>query len=157
MSATSRNNVWLEKQLSTYKHSFLVYIHTALGRLHLKTFIKKIESWNKKKTLSRDLVPNYGMRYRPSCAHFQNTNSNLIFVSHTGDWRYLFCNPVYKNSELMHVLFSFPPSTSFFTLILLQLFFFRIILGLPRLATAISGARTLVKIFFRKVIIKSYL
>ena len=29
---------------------------------------KKIESWNKKKTLSRDLVPNYGMRYRPSCA-----------------------------------------------------------------------------------------
>ena len=29
---------------------------------------KKIESWNKKKSLSRDLVPNYGMRYRPSCA-----------------------------------------------------------------------------------------
>ena len=23
---------------------------------------------------------NYGMRYQPSCAHFQNTNSNLIFV-----------------------------------------------------------------------------
>ena len=33
-----------------------------------------------KKPLSRDLVPNYGMRYRPSCAHFQNTHSNLIFV-----------------------------------------------------------------------------
>ena len=33
-----------------------------------------------KKTVSRDLVSSYGMRYRPSCAHFQNTNSNLIFV-----------------------------------------------------------------------------
>ena len=43
---------------------------------------KKIESWNKKKPLSQDLVPNYGMKYRPSCAHFQNTNSNLIFVRH---------------------------------------------------------------------------
>ena len=35
-----------------------------------------------KKALSRDLVPNYGVRYRPSCAHFQNTNTNLIFVHH---------------------------------------------------------------------------
>ena len=35
-----------------------------------------------KKTLSQDLEPNYGMRYQPSCAHFQNTNSNLIFVHH---------------------------------------------------------------------------
>ena len=84
-------------------------------------YIKKIESWNKKKTLSRDLVPNYGMRYRPSCAHFQNTNSNLIFVHHCLiywrlailiiktmklflKWRkqnQFFCNPAYKNSELM--------------------------------------------------------
>ena len=41
----------------------------------------------------------------------------------------------------------------FFTLILLQLFSFRIIPGPPRLAIAICGARTLVKIFFRKFII----
>ena len=44
----------------------------------------------------------------------------------------------------------------FFTLIYLQLFSFCIIPGLPRLATAICGARTLVKIFFRKFIIKSW-
>ena len=46
-----------------------------------------------KKTLSRDLVPNYGMRYRPSCAHFQNTNSNLIFVHHC-----LICNPALRTA-----------------------------------------------------------
>ena len=26
-------------------------------------------------------MPNYGMRYRPSCGHFQNTNSNLILCA----------------------------------------------------------------------------
>ena len=44
----------------------------------------------------------------------------------------------------------------FFYLILLQLFSFRIIPGPPRLAIAVCGARTLVKIFFRKFIIKSW-
>ena len=75
-----------------------------------------------KKTLSQDLVPTYGMRYRPSCAHFQNTNSKLINIRaslldilETGDTYYeidgsilkmkkaepIFCNPAYKNSELL--------------------------------------------------------
>ena len=38
----------------------------------------------------------------------------------------------------------------------MHLFSFRIIPGPPRLATAICGARSLVKIFFRKFIIKSW-
>ena len=38
----------------------------------------------------------------------------------------------------------------------MQLFSFRIILGPPRQVTAICGATTLVKIFFRKFIIKSW-
>ena len=45
-------------------------------------YIKKSNLEIKKKTFSQDLVPNYGMRYQPSCTHFQNTNSNLIFVRH---------------------------------------------------------------------------
>ena len=41
------------------------------------------------------------------------------------------------------------------TALLSKLFSFRIIPGPPRLAIAICGARTLVKILFRKFIIKS--
>ena len=81
-----------------------------------------------------------------------------------------FCNPAYKNSELMFFFFPFllgvlnasfsyvflRKISYFFYLILLQLFSFRIIPGPPRLAIAVCGARTLVKIFFRKFIIKSW-
>ena len=44
-----------------------------------QNFYRKKSNLEIKKTLSQDLVPNYGMRYQPSCAHFQNTNSNLIY------------------------------------------------------------------------------
>ena len=47
-----------------------------------QNFYRKKLNLEIKKTLSQDLVPNYGMRYQPSCAHFQNTNSNLIFMHH---------------------------------------------------------------------------
>ena len=56
--------------------------------------------------------------------------------------------------HLFHMFF-FVRSVIFFTLILLQLFSFGIIPGPPRLAIAVCGARTLVKIFFRKFIMKS--
>ena len=39
-----------------------------------------IKKSNPKKLFLETLVPNYGMWYWPSCAHFQNTNSNVIFV-----------------------------------------------------------------------------
>ena len=74
LSATSTNNVWSEQQLSTYKHSGIVP--------SFKTFIEKNQILKSERTLCQDLVPNYGKRYQPSCAHFQNTNSNLIFVRH---------------------------------------------------------------------------
>ena len=46
-------------------------------------------------------------------------------------------------------------STFFLTALLSKLFSFRIIPGPPRLTIAICRARTLVKILFRKFIIKS--
>ena len=56
-----------------------------------------------------------------------------------------------------HVCFAAPlqKSTFYPDCTLSKLFSFPIIPGAPRLAIAICGARTLVKIFFRKFIIKS--
>ena len=97
-----------------------------------QNFYRKKLNLEIKKTLSQDLVPNYGLRYQPSWAHFQNTNSNLIFVHHCLiywrlailtrimkqmklflKWRkqnQFFCNPAYKNSKLLFC-FSFPPKS----------------------------------------------
>ena len=92
-----------------------------------QNFYRKKSNLEIKRTLSQDLVSNYGMRYQTSCAHFQNTNSNLIFVHHCLicwrlaipimkqmnlflKWRkqnQFFCNPAYRNSISYCFVFPF--------------------------------------------------